>query len=67
MFHRFTWGVCVLGLVLPGVPAAQAASYYFMDLGAAGNTSSYAYGINSSNEVTGRYTTSSSTLGLGYV
>ena len=66
MFHRFTWGVCVLGLVLAGVPAAQAANYAFIDLGAAGDTSSYAYGINSSNEVTGSYSTAAGSS-AGYV
>ncbi len=57
MSHRFAIGLCLLALAFAGATGARAANYYaFFDLGAAGDAGgSAAYGINSSNEVVGRY------------
>jgi hypothetical protein len=53
MLRRLILLVCVFAFV--GVGVASAVTYTFYDLSVAGDNSSYAYAINSSNEVTGRY------------
>jgi probable HAF family extracellular repeat protein len=54
MFLRFVLqSSCVL-VVLLAATAAWAVDYAFVDLGVTGDTTSYAYGINSSNVVAGR-------------
>jgi probable HAF family extracellular repeat protein len=54
MSRRCTVILCVLGLVCFCVGVASATTYTFYDLSVVGDTTSYAYGINSSNEVVGR-------------
>jgi probable HAF family extracellular repeat protein len=55
MLRRGTMILCALGLACCCAAVASATNYTFYDLTVAGDTSSYAYGINSSNEVVGRY------------
>jgi probable HAF family extracellular repeat protein len=54
MLRHLAVVLCVFALVFAGVGLAWATNYTFYDLTVAGDQTSYAYGINSSNEVTGR-------------
>jgi probable HAF family extracellular repeat protein len=47
--------LCVLALVFAGAGIASAVTYTFYDLTVTGDSTSFAYGINSSNVVTGRW------------
>jgi probable HAF family extracellular repeat protein len=64
MFAKCALVSCVISIVFLGASLAPATTYYYVDLGAAGDSTasaagSMAYGINSSNEVAGRYFPSS--------